>query len=109
MTAWSCDALTHTSLAPALLQPMFDRLQQQVLSQLSKHYFPGFISNFDGHHSFIVRYKDGEDRGLDMHGERRQNLSRMTAFSFAISMARAWTCTVRSHEIPIAPKLDHAL
>ena len=29
--------------------------------------FPGVGSHFDRHHTFVVRYKVGEDLGLDMH------------------------------------------
>jgi len=49
------------------LEPMFDRLQQEILLPISSLLFPGIGSHFDQHHSFIVRYKLGEDHGLDMH------------------------------------------
>jgi len=49
------------------LEPMFDRLQQEMLLPLSSLLYPGIGSHFDQHHSFVVRYKFGEDLGLDMH------------------------------------------
>mmetsp|Transcript_104242 Transcript_104242/g.238676 ORF Transcript_104242/g.238676 Transcript_104242/m.238676 type:complete len:484 (+) Transcript_104242:62-1513(+) len=48
------------------LEGMFDRLQDEVLSKMAAHYWPE-IGPFDGHHSFIVRYKEQQDLGLDMH------------------------------------------
>jgi len=47
-------------------KPMVNRLQQQVLALIAAKYWP-HIAPFDNHHTFIVRYKQGEDLGLDMH------------------------------------------
>eukprot|EP00928_Gymnodinium_smaydae_P079894 TRINITY_DN63725_c0_g1_i1.p1 TRINITY_DN63725_c0_g1~~TRINITY_DN63725_c0_g1_i1.p1 ORF type:complete len:209 (-),score=33.27 TRINITY_DN63725_c0_g1_i1:515-1114(-) len=47
-------------------KPMVDLLQQTVLSRVSSRFWSD-IGPFDGHHTFIVRYKQGEDLGLDMH------------------------------------------
>lgn len=48
------------------LEPLIDALQQQ-LQPLGRLLFPGPGSAWDGHHCFIVRYRGGEDLGLDMH------------------------------------------
>jgi len=47
-------------------RPMVDLLQQEVLANISGKTWPQ-IAPFDSHHTFIVRYKEGEDLGLDMH------------------------------------------
>ena len=50
------------------LERMIDSLQTRVLSPISEALFPSQGGGcLDGHHSFIVRYKQGEDLGLDMH------------------------------------------
>ncbi|KAL7541445.1 hypothetical protein ACHAWF_006932 [Thalassiosira exigua] len=49
------------------MRPLITSFQQQYLVPLSRHLFPVHASRFDGHHSFIVRYRAGEDLGLDMH------------------------------------------
>lgn len=49
------------------LEAMLDQLQELFLQPLSHVLFPGIGSQFDHHHSFVVRYKMGEDLGLDMH------------------------------------------
>jgi len=48
-------------------EPMLDGLQREILQPISHEMFPGIGSQFEKHHSFIVRYKLGEDLGLDMH------------------------------------------
>eukprot|EP00927_Polykrikos_kofoidii_P035619 TRINITY_DN30172_c0_g1_i1.p1 TRINITY_DN30172_c0_g1~~TRINITY_DN30172_c0_g1_i1.p1 ORF type:complete len:520 (-),score=91.39 TRINITY_DN30172_c0_g1_i1:159-1718(-) len=48
------------------LEPLIDDLQR-VLQPLGELCFPGPGSAWDGHHCFIVRYRAGEDLGLDMH------------------------------------------
>lgn len=47
-------------------KPMVNDLQNNVLAKISRHHWPHIIP-FDSHHTFIVRYKEGEDLGLDMH------------------------------------------
>jgi hypothetical protein len=47
-------------------RPMVDSLQDHVMAVLAARRWP-HIAPFDDHHTFIVRYKEGEDRGLDMH------------------------------------------
>lgn len=49
------------------MEPMLDLLQSQFLQPIARMFFPGVGSHFDHHHSFIVRYKMGEDLGLDVH------------------------------------------
>ncbi len=49
------------------MRPMITAFQQTYLWPLSRHLFPVEASQFDNHHSFIVRYLAGEDLGLDMH------------------------------------------
>jgi len=49
------------------MQPMISAFQRRVLQPLSRMLFPEAGSQFDGHHSFMVQYKPGEDLGLDMH------------------------------------------
>eukprot|EP00927_Polykrikos_kofoidii_P066169 TRINITY_DN61817_c0_g1_i1.p1 TRINITY_DN61817_c0_g1~~TRINITY_DN61817_c0_g1_i1.p1 ORF type:complete len:551 (+),score=77.36 TRINITY_DN61817_c0_g1_i1:142-1794(+) len=49
------------------MEQILDKLQQEFLQPLAKVLFPGIGSYLDGHHSFIVRYKVGEDLGLDIH------------------------------------------
>jgi len=48
------------------LEPFMNKLQL-LLQPLGRILFPGPGSEWDGHHSFIVRYREGEDLGLDMH------------------------------------------
>mmetsp|Transcript_25810 Transcript_25810/g.47620 ORF Transcript_25810/g.47620 Transcript_25810/m.47620 type:complete len:406 (-) Transcript_25810:92-1309(-) len=40
---------------------------QSILQPLGDLLWPGPGTAWDGHHCFIVRYKEGEDLGLDMH------------------------------------------
>mmetsp|Transcript_3727 Transcript_3727/g.11211 ORF Transcript_3727/g.11211 Transcript_3727/m.11211 type:complete len:327 (-) Transcript_3727:182-1162(-) len=47
-------------------RPMVNLLQDTVLAKISARHW-SHIAPFDGHHTFIVRYKEGEDLGLDMH------------------------------------------
>eukprot|EP00928_Gymnodinium_smaydae_P038270 TRINITY_DN26428_c1_g2_i1.p1 TRINITY_DN26428_c1_g2~~TRINITY_DN26428_c1_g2_i1.p1 ORF type:complete len:574 (-),score=79.45 TRINITY_DN26428_c1_g2_i1:48-1769(-) len=49
------------------LEEMNDRLQAEYLQPLAHALFPGAGSHFGHQHSFVVRYKVGEDLGLDMH------------------------------------------
>ena len=42
-------------------------LQQTYIWPIARILFPIEASNFNDHHSFIVRYTAGEDLGLDMH------------------------------------------
>eukprot|EP00404_Azadinium_spinosum_P033372 CAMPEP_0180578052 /NCGR_PEP_ID=MMETSP1037_2-20121125/12258_1 /TAXON_ID=632150 /ORGANISM="Azadinium spinosum, Strain 3D9" /LENGTH=325 /DNA_ID=CAMNT_0022595833 /DNA_START=18 /DNA_END=992 /DNA_ORIENTATION=+ len=49
------------------MEPVLDRLLREFLQPLAHSLFPGVGSHFDSHHSFVVRYKVGEDLGLDMH------------------------------------------
>ena len=49
------------------MEPALDQLCHDLLQPLAHHLFPGVGSHFDRHHSFVVRYKVGEDLGLDMH------------------------------------------
>lgn len=48
------------------LEPMIDELQK-MLQPLGDLLFPGPGSMWEGHHCFIVRYRENEDLGLDMH------------------------------------------
>ncbi|CAK9109063.1 2-oxoglutarate and iron-dependent oxygenase domain-containing protein ICU11 (Protein INCURVATA 11) [Durusdinium trenchii] len=48
------------------LEPFVEKLQE-FLQKLGEELFPGPGSCWDGHHCFIVRYREGEDLGLDMH------------------------------------------
>jgi hypothetical protein len=48
------------------LEPMIDELQQ-LLQPIGEMLWPGPGSCWDGHHCFVVRYRGGEDLGLDMH------------------------------------------
>ena len=48
------------------MEPLIDELQR-VLQPLGQLLWPGPGSCWDGHHCFIVRYRSGEDLGLDMH------------------------------------------
>lgn len=47
-------------------KPMVDILQRDILAKVAKRHWP-HIGPFDGHHTFIVRYAEREDLGLDMH------------------------------------------
>jgi len=49
------------------LEPLITALQQEHLLPLQARLFPEEGSEADDHHCFIVRYKAGEDVGLDMH------------------------------------------
>eukprot|EP01065_Artemidia_motanka_P027131 TRINITY_DN32364_c0_g1_i1.p1 TRINITY_DN32364_c0_g1~~TRINITY_DN32364_c0_g1_i1.p1 ORF type:complete len:544 (+),score=197.99 TRINITY_DN32364_c0_g1_i1:66-1634(+) len=49
------------------MESFIDRLQADVFAPLSRVFFAEAGAHLDGHHSFIVRYKVGEDLGLDMH------------------------------------------
>ena len=49
------------------MRPLISSLQHEYLWPLSRHLFPVEASQFDSHHSFIVRYRAEEDLGLDMH------------------------------------------
>lgn len=49
------------------MRPMITSFQQQYLWPLSQRLFPVQGSQFDDHHSFLVRYRADEDLGLDMH------------------------------------------
>lgn len=49
------------------LRPMITAFQQEFLWPISRRLFPEQASQFDDHHSFIVRYQADEDLGLDMH------------------------------------------
>ena len=42
-------------------------LQQEILWPVARLLWPLQSTQFDAHHSFIVRYKSDEDPGLDMH------------------------------------------
>ncbi|CAJ1435356.1 unnamed protein product, partial [Effrenium voratum] len=48
------------------MEPLIDELQR-MLQPLGDLFFPGPGNCWDGHHCFIVRYRSGEDLGLDMH------------------------------------------
>lgn len=48
------------------LEPLVSQLQAQ-LQPIGRAIFPGVGSAWDDHHCFTVRYKEGEDLGLDMH------------------------------------------
>jgi len=48
------------------MEPMIDKLQE-MLQPLGDMLWPGPGNAWDGHHCFIVRYRAGEDLGLDMH------------------------------------------
>lgn len=49
------------------MEPALDQLCHNLLQPLAHYLFPGVGSHFDRHHTFVVRYKVGEDLGLDMH------------------------------------------
>ena len=49
------------------LKPLLDDLQRSILLPLSRLLFPHEGSRFDHHHSFMVKYRRGEDTHLDMH------------------------------------------
>lgn len=53
-------------LAEIGLEPWVRSLQDLV-RPLGELLWPGPGSGWDGHHCFIVRYREGEDLGLDMH------------------------------------------
>jgi len=48
------------------LEPFADSLQG-LLQPLGDLLWPGPGSSWDSHHCFVVRYREGEDLGLDMH------------------------------------------
>merc|ERR550532_96619 len=49
------------------LEPLITALQQEHLLPLQRALYPEEGAEADDHHCFIVRYKAGEDVGLDMH------------------------------------------
>jgi|EP00550_Attheya_septentrionalis_P002180 hypothetical protein len=49
------------------MRPLITSFQQNYLWPLARVLFPSEGSQFDDHHSFIVRYRADEDLGLDMH------------------------------------------
>ena len=49
------------------MEPLITAFQQDYLWPISRRLFPEQASQFDNHHSFIVRYRSDEDLGLDMH------------------------------------------
>eukprot|EP00434_Breviolum_minutum_P044244 symbB.v1.2.039499.t1/scaffold6608.1/size16736/1 len=49
------------------MRPMITQFQQEFIWPIAKVLFPEEASQFDSHHSFIVRYTAAEDLGLDMH------------------------------------------
>ena len=46
---------------------MITRLQEDVLIPLSRTVWPSIGAGLNSHHAFIVRYRENEDLGLDMH------------------------------------------
>lgn len=48
------------------LEPLITALQQEHLKPMQEALYPGPGTSPDDHHCFIVRYKAGEDVGLDM-------------------------------------------
>jgi len=48
------------------MQPFVDALQRR-LQPMGELLYPGPGHEWDGHHSFVVKYTIGEDVGLDMH------------------------------------------
>eukprot|EP00401_Gymnodinium_catenatum_P028569 CAMPEP_0117478178 /NCGR_PEP_ID=MMETSP0784-20121206/11207_1 /TAXON_ID=39447 /ORGANISM="" /LENGTH=458 /DNA_ID=CAMNT_0005272509 /DNA_START=171 /DNA_END=1543 /DNA_ORIENTATION=- len=53
-------------LAEMGLETFADSLQE-LLQPLGERLWPGPGTAWDEHHCFVVRYRDGEDLGLDMH------------------------------------------
>ena len=49
------------------LEPLITALQQEHLQPLQAALYPEEADGSDDHHCFIVRYRAGEDVGLDMH------------------------------------------
>jgi len=49
------------------MEPFIDALQQQVLWPVAQRLWHTEAARFDRHHTFLVRYKPGEDLGLDVH------------------------------------------
>jgi len=49
------------------MRPLVTDLQQRFIWPVARRLFPKQAEMFDSHHSFIVRYQQGEDLGLDMH------------------------------------------
>ena len=49
------------------MKPLITSFQQEYLWPLSRRLFPVHASQFDDHHSFLLRYRADEDLGLDMH------------------------------------------
>ena len=50
------------------MKPVISKLQRLVLYPISAMLYPTQAEGgFTGHHSFMVKYKAGEDLGLDMH------------------------------------------
>jgi len=48
------------------MRPLLDDLQARVVLPLTRLLFPRQGSSFSAHHSFLVKYRQGEDLGLDM-------------------------------------------
>lgn len=49
------------------MRPLITSFQQNYIWPICRHLFPKEASQFDNHHSFLVRYESKEDLGLDMH------------------------------------------
>ncbi|KAJ9435594.1 putative PKHD-type hydroxylase [Diplonema papillatum] len=49
------------------MESMVDLLTSTFLREVSRRLFPKLGSDCDSHHTFNVRYRPDEDRGLDMH------------------------------------------
>lgn len=61
-------AKTHSQIDPQLgFEPFATYLQTHYVQPLAKQLFPEESQTVDDHHCFLVRYKKGEDLGLDMH------------------------------------------
>jgi len=51
------------------LEPAITELQQEYIRPLQEYLYGAEGADPDDHHCFIVRYKKGEDVGLDMHSD----------------------------------------
>lgn len=49
------------------LMDALSQLQQDHLLPIARHLFPAEGASFDSHHTFIVQYSAGQQKGLDMH------------------------------------------
>lgn len=49
------------------MEPLINSLQQKVLYPISERIWKQEGARLDRHHTFLVRYKPGEDLGLDVH------------------------------------------